>query len=493
LRIRTDKDIKLKWQVFFYLCIFAAVVLVLLWLFQMVFLENFYEQIKRGEVMRSAERIARSIDDVPRFADTLEEMVRQGITVRIMRTELIDHGGGDILYAVDPLYRSNIIYAVRDTAAYSEMVEYTRLQGGQTVFPFNISKTDIEQIIQSRPDLASWRRGEGMQSMILMRIADSETYGEVAIVLHSVLSPVSATVDTLRVQLTIITILLVVLSIVVALIISRRISGPIAKINDSACQLALGDYGVSFDAGGYQEIGQLSETLNYAASELSKVENLRRELIANISHDLRTPLTLISGYGEMMRDMPGERTPENIQVIVEEAQRLSTLVSDLMDVSKYQSGVQTLKCGQFNFTRMVRELLKRYGRLVEREGYQIQFVAAEDITVSGDATRLGQVVYNLVNNAVNYTGEDKTVLVRQFLAEDALRLEITDSGPGIAPEDIPYIWDRYYKVDKSHKRAVISSGLGLSIVKEILVMHDANFGVESRQGQGSTFWFELPL
>ena len=182
---------------------------------------------------------------------------------------------------------------------------------------------------------------------------------------------------------------------------------------------------------------------------------------------------MITGYGEVMRDLPGENTPENIQIIIDEASRLSTLVNDLLDLSKLQSGALQAEKKEFCLTDSIREIFSRYSKLVEQDGYNIIFEAKENVYINADELRISQVVYNLVNNAVNHVGEDKTVIVTQSVSRGKVLIE------------------RYYKVDKEHRRGVIGSGLGLSIVKSILDTHNARYGVRSTPGKGSTFWFEI--
>ena len=145
----------------------------------------------------------------------------------------------------------------------------------------------------------------------------------------------------------------------------------------------------------------------------------------------------------------------------------------------------------FDLTETVREVLQRYGKLTEKDEYIISFEADENVMVSADRTMILQVIYNLINNALNYTGEDKRVTIDQSVWDNKVRISVIDTGEGIPPEDIPYIWDRYYKVDKVHRRATVGSGLGLSIVKGILEAHEASYGAESEIGKGSTFYFEL--
>ena len=202
---------------------------------------------------------------------------------------------------------------------------------------------------------------------------------------------------------------------------------------------------------------------------------------------------MIEGYGEVMRDIPGENTPENVQVIIDETQRLSQLVNDLLDLSKLRAGTKKMEPVRVNLTELVKTTLVRYEKLTEHNGYRIEFHADGEAEILADRTMILQVVYNLINNAINYTGEDKRVTVTQTVKDGRVRIGVADTGEGIDKDQLPLIWDRYYKVDKVHRRAMIGTGLGLSIVKGILEMHGASYGVESTKGKGSLFWFEFPV
>ena len=304
---------------------------------------------------------------------------------------------------------------------------------------------------------------------------------EYILVLNSELEPLNATVITLERQYGWIAGILVFGALILAVIIARTVCSPLEKMGKSAKKLARGDYSADFGRGNYREAQELADALRYASCELKKNDNLQRELVANISHDLRTPLTLIKGYGEVMIDIPDENTPENIRIIIDETERLTSLVNDMLDLSKIQAGTRKPECDVFNLTETVREVMTRYGKLTEKDGYNISFNAEGDVYVCADKTMMLQVVYNLVNNAINYTGENKTVVVSQTVNGDRVEISVSDTGRGIAPEDLPQIWDRYYKVDKIHKRAQIGTGLGLSIVKGILEAHSTSFGVESKK------------
>jgi len=248
-------------------------------------------------------------------------------------------------------------------------------------------------------------------SIVYTKLAAREDGSSVAIVIiNANVAPLNETVKTIRLQLMYVTILMLVFTLLLALFISKKISKPIIEINESAKELAKGNYSVKFVDSEYKEISELGNTLNYATAELSKNENLRRELIANISHDLRTPLTMITGYAEVMRDLPGENTQENIQIIIDEGKRLTSLVNDVLDISKLQAGTQPLSLVEFNLTDSIKDILERYAKFTDQYGYTIRFIHDNDVYVYTDELRISQVVYNLVNNAITYTGKNKLVI-----------------------------------------------------------------------------------
>ena len=331
------------------------------------------------------------------------------------------------------------------------------------------------------------------QSLSYFQIAEKLDGTQVMIGINARITPLSATVQMLRIQILCIGVLFFILAVFLAVWMSRFIAKPIEDINRSSKELARGNYEVSFNGRGYREITELSDTLNVTAQALGRVDRLRKDLVANVSHDLRTPLTMIIGYGEVMRDIPGENTPENIQIIVDEAQRLSLLVDDLLNLSQVEAGVRRMEKSRFNLTEEIRKTLSRYQKLVEQQGYTVAFEAEGDAWVYADQVKIGQVVYNLINNAISFTGEEKKVTVRQNITVSQVRIDVIDYGVGIPPEEMDSIWDRYYSKKTPHRRAVIGTGLGLSIVKEVLQLHNAAFGVDSKPEKGSDFWFILPL
>jgi signal transduction histidine kinase len=264
-----------------------------------------------------------------------------------------------------------------------------------------------------------------------------------------------------------------------------------------ARRMAQGNFDVDFGGEIYgKELVELAEALNFARDELSKTDRMQKDLIANVSHDFKTPLTMIKGYASMIMEISGdipEKRNKHAQVIVEEADRLASLVGDVLDLSKLSSGIEELKITAFDMSVYVEETLGRFDYLKETRGYRFVTDIDEDLYVRGDEMKLGQVLYNLIGNAVNYTGDDQTVYVSLKKEGRVCRFTVTDTGKGIKPEEIPEIWNRYYRSAETHKRPVGGTGLGLSIVKTILERHGFVFGVESEIGKGSTFYVLFPM
>ena len=485
--------LSIKWKIFIYMLGFTAVLLGLLWFFQTVYLDEFYKKIKTNELEDAYESIEAVIDD--KDAKEAIEAISASYDVCVRVTDIY----GNDIYVSEQNMQCNIHKLRRDQLL--RLIDEAKDNGGsyyakvETDIPDFFKRDDkgiigIENIL-GKDKFDNMPQVSEMESLITVDIVKSASGQDMVIMVNTIITPVDATVHTLRVQLIYISIIMVVLSLIIAIIISVRISKPIIKINESAKKLGKGEYDVRFEGDSYREIAQLSETLNQAAVELAKAEGLQRELIANVSHDLRTPLTMITAYSEVMRDLPGENSPENVQVIIDEAKRLTSLVNDLLDVSKLQAGVMELNPKVYDLTESIESVLTRYSKFLEQNGYTVDFEYDKNIVVEADEDKLYQVIYNLVNNAINYTGEDKRIIVRQRVVGSIARIEVIDTGDGIAPEELANVWERYYKVDKNHKRAVMGTGLGLSIVKNILKLHNLAYGVRSEVGKGTCFWFEI--
>lgn len=485
----------IRWKLAVYMAVFVAVILVITWLFQVFLLNLFFYSVKKAEMKNAAKNLEQQLDSSDFEKAVYREAIDHTLCIMIYRIDgeegakkiaNVDATGSNVIMTLD---NDRLVYffekAEENGSACFSKVAFGGMEVNSDAFFDSMHYNDES----GRPIRVP---SQNVRLVYVLLSQDSEN-GQYMILLDASMQPLNSTVQTLSMQYIWIAAITLFIAVIAVFVFYRRISKPLISMNESAKQLAKGNYNVTFSGEGYRETHELADTLNYATHELSQLDALQKELIANISHDLRTPLTMIRGYGEIMRDLPDENTPENMQVIIDEATRLSELVDDLLDLSKIQSGAYEPKRSVFDLTEAVHEVMNRYDVLIKHRGYHVNFSADCSVCVYADRSMLLQVIYNLINNAVNYTGEDKSVTVVQSVTEKKVRISVIDTGKGIKPEDLPLIWNRYYKVDKVHRMATIGTGLGLSIVKGILEAHGAGYGVISKEGAGSTFWFELPV
>ena len=492
-RARRPIRIGIQWKMYAILILFICITVCVIWFLQVQLMNFFFQVTKYKELEHSATALSAELDHPLQLERVADEYAKSYITdIWVFR---LDHGKIDAQLAGA---KGTGEGAIADMNRKFDFLRRSAEEnGGRYIALVSMEQFHEDWELQIRRDNSGdssaypYIGGRSERMCALYVTVHTQMNGEYLIVQATNLIPVQAMVKTLQDQSLWTGVILAIVALLMAWIMSRLITKPIVNMNESAKKLALGNYDADFEGKGYREISELADTLNYASRELAKTDQLQKELISNISHDLRTPLTMIKGYSEVMRDIPGENSPENIQIIIDETSRLSELVNDMLDLSKIRSGTRSADMQVFSLTATVRDTMQRYERLMMQENYVIDFVADREVEVLADRGMILQMIYNLINNAINYTGDDKRVSVRQDVVGDRVRISATDTGAGIAKEDLGMIWDRYYRVDKVHRRATVGTGLGLSIVKGILELHHAVFGVQSALGEGSTFWFEL--
>lgn len=312
--------------------------------------------------------------------------------------------------------------------------------------------------------------------------------------IYSNLENISNFVALFKGQIVYFIILIMLCSIIISFFLANKITKPIREITSKAKRLGEGKYDIQFPKNGVLEIEELSRTLEDVQRELSKNDELKRDLMANVSHDLKTPLTMIKAYAEMIRDISYkdiDKMNEHLNIIMEESDRLTVLVNDILELSKAQSDAYMYNYEEYDLIKEIKKIIKRYSVMKDTEQYKFELYLPKKAIVKADKNKINQVIYNLLNNAINYTGDDKVVKVKVTKDINSYLVEIIDTGKGIKKQEIPYIWDKYYKNDKNHRRNVVSTGLGLSIVKEILSKHNFEYGVTSKINRGSTFYFRI--
>lgn len=460
-----------------YLTGFVMFITALLWIVQTVFLDEFYERIKIGSVLDTAEYVESKFESKNLEALIDEISLQEEVSVSIVGQD------GSLFIRSD---RSHDSVLEKLSSEEIGKIYIQAIESGKGVLKsYEFLRPEFLGDMEENPP-----RGE-IKSIVYANVVEDSFGQKRMLFVDSVITPIDTTVSTLRIQLLYVTGILVIAGAGLALLLSKKIADPLMKINDSAKTIVDAGHDVRFEGSGYREVVELGDTLNSAVEELSKAEKLQRELVANISHDLKTPLTMIIGYSEAMRDLPGENTPENMQVVIDEANRLNRLVTDVLSISKIQSGTESLEIRRINLTELIERTIDRCAKLTESKGYSIEFSAEEDAWVEADELKISQVIYNLLGNAITHTGEDKRIRVVQSISKDKVKVSVLDSGEGIPEDQLGNIWERYYKLDKVHKRSKVGTGLGLSIVKSVVEMHGGRCGVTSEAGKGSEFWFEL--
>ena len=451
--MNTKKKSSINKNTLLYLILFSASILILLWILQILFLRVFYEKYQEDNLVSMAKEIY----------NTNENDIASKI-------ESLNFDANVCIAYVDN--NNNVTY-------YNNKINGCMLgRNGidNYILEIKSSNEDLKPIKLTNP----FNKSESL--LYGVKVGNSRVY------LYTVLEDINSTTSVLRSQLIYIIIAILFLAIIISLFLSRMLSKPITNITNKAKKLADGDYSVKFEESDILEIDELSKTLNYLEEEISKTDEYRRDLMANVSHDLKTPLTMIKAYAEMVRDISykdDKKREENLNVIIEESDRLNILVNDILELSKIQENQNNLNIEEFDLVDELNQVLKRYDIIKEKEGYDLIVNTPNKVIINADKKRLNQVL-------INYTGEDKKVYINIIDNKKYYLVEIKDSGKGIDDKDINHIWDKYYKKDKNHRRNVVGTGLGLSIVKNILVNHKFNYGVKSKKNKGSTFYFEIP-
>ena len=467
----------LKWEIGKYLIIFCILTASIVFLFQIVLLQPMYEANKIKSIETVGSFVEKFIED-ERLDEFVDYMQSQSDTC-IMVYQSSSSGGmqgsignrGCMISSITNSERAKFVTKAIGSKNHSYLARVTN----------NSSDFGVDG-----------DQGDNFDTIVYTKIVNAADYSSIIMVSGNI-TPLNATTETLASQMRYIALFMIVAVAILTLLMYRHIAKPIIGITSNAKQLPQGKYTIDPKTNRYKEAADLNNTLVQAANDIQKADKAKRDLISNVSHDLRTPLTMIGGYGEMMIDLPEEKTDENIQVIVDETKRLNALVNDLLDMSRLQDGRIVLHKEVFDISALLKTQLQKYDVYRMQEGYTIESELLDTIYVNADKIRIEQVINNFLNNAVNYGGEAKHIIVREIKKENVVRIEVQDFGEGIDPEDLDNIWDRYYKVDKEHVRVANGSGIGLNIVKQLLELHGVPYGVNSSKGKGSTFYFEMPI
>ena len=484
IALTASKKVSIYRKIILAFVIFTLLAIGILTLTQAIFLGNIHNQVCINALKKSAIRISENADSSELRA--IADEIFQKYSCKIY---LFDNTTKNVL----DLTKTDITGCVIDDFSInllSDISNDAKDAGGSTIYSFVY---DSENDIYKSTKFTAMSASSNHSVVHTLYVDGDEPY---TVFINMVVTPVGTMLEASRYMMLGVSLVMIIGAILLALYISKTIAKPIIKVNKAAASLGKSNFNTDFAAcmsrSSYKEIQELASTLESAQTELSKTDALRKELIANVSHDLRTPLTLISGYSEMMKDFPSEINSENLQTIVDECGRLTSLVEDMLEISKLESGNIPINNENFDITTEIENAVASYSNMLAHGLYKVIFEPSESLFMYADRKMTMQAFYNLLNNALTYTGSDRTVTVRQSVNQNFVRIEVTDTGDGIPKENLPLIFDRYYKIPSEHKRSARGTGLGLSIVRNVITAMGGRYGVRSAVGFGSTFWFELP-
>ena len=440
------------------LIIFSIIILLITWASQILFLKYFYEKYQ----IKILDKIVSTLTTKSHSNEEIESIA----------------------------YQSNICI---EYVFNNEVYYYNRLNNNCLLNYNNNINSIIKTFINknSEKEIIKLNNSANNSKSILYNIKLSNNE---YIFLNTALEDVNSTTSILTSQLIYIVLIIILFSSLVSIYLSKILNKPIINITNEAKKLASGNKELNIPKSNIKEINDLRDSLYYAREEINKTDELRRDLLANVSHDLKTPLTMIKAYAEMIRDINKDdekKRTENLNIIIDETDRLTILVNDLLNLSKLEDNKETLDITEFDLVELINNIIKKYDIIKETENYKFILDLPKKTLVSGDINKISQVIYNLINNAINYTGDDHKVTIEVKEKKKTYLVSIKDTGKGIKETELNNIWDKYYKNEKNHKRNKVGTGIGLSIVKNILDKHNFKYGVKSTLNKGTTFYFEI--
>ena len=445
-----------------YLIAFSISIITVLWFFQSLFLNIVYEKYQ--------------IDNINKIASTITYTKTRDLYITLEKLA----------------YEHQVCIEIVDTE-YAQTISYNTLMNGCLLGKNNhyIERYKKEMMESKESNDTYTLVNQEYQSKAVLSGVENDGY---YVFVYANLEDINATASLLKGQIIYIALISTLFATLIAYFLSHKITDPIAKITNNAKRFAAGDYEIKFAKNGVTEIDELADTLTYVGSEFQKTDQMRRDLMANVSHDLKTPLTMIKAYSEMVRDISykdNKKRLEHLNIIIEETDRLNILVNDILALSKIQAEAESLIIEEYDLSKEIKGIIKKYNIIKETEDYKFNLDVPKKCLVLADKNKINQAVYNLVNNAINYTGKDKTINIRVEEEEENYLVSIIDSGKGIKDDDMKHIWDKYYKNEKKHQRNLVGTGLGLSIVKGILENHNFEYGVYTKKNIGTTFYFKI--
>ena len=463
-----------------YFALFTALIFTVLWLLQTVFLQNFYDSMIIKNTRSVAEKIISDAKNEDINSEIDEIAHKNSIIVYVTDVQ------GNVLYVSDEFKGMRKREFSLDDESKGKKADkhqsgYHSLPDGYSEFLEKLSDDDITEMQYENYYICG------------SYIDYYDTEEKAILYIGATIDTVGASVTVISIQLVWVTILSVVVGFVLSWFIARRFSIPVTLLSEKAKLLGEKNYSPEFKKGFCTELDELSDTLDRTNKNLNESRDFQIELLSNVSHDLRTPLTMIKGYAEMIRDISWEdekQCSEDVSVIIKEADRLTALVNEILEYSELKSDGGEKKFEKIDLSSLVKRTAVSFENLKKPDGITVEKSIEETIFVNGSESRLERALYNLMDNAARHTDESRKIKVSLSAGNQGIEISVEDYGNGIDENELEHIWGRYYTSRMRKGNGV--SGLGLAIVKQIAEMHKGSCYAYSQKGKGSSFVIRLP-
>lgn len=443
--------------------IFIIFILGILFIFQTFLVENIYKDTKIENLKNVNNKIEIALNNYPNDLGyhLKKESYNNDSCIRIITSEL-------------NIYASN------------EEV------GCDLAFLKNDDINRIFNVLKSKNSFLTSIKNQQFDGELLIYGSLINQRGKQMIILSSTkISAFNAAILISQKQFFVYSFFIVLATFLLGLMLSKKIIKPLKEIILQIKELPYGKYQTSNAKKSNLELKNLDDVLVFANEKIVESDKAKRELISNVSHDLKTPLSMIVGYGEMIRDIKEENNKENVEVIIEEAKRLNLLVDDLLELNKFQNDKIILHYEEYSLNKLLEDTFKQFEKIFEKYGIFCDLkLLKKDVKVSVDHFRLKQVLYNFINNAMFYNDKDKRIVeigAKEF--DDKIKVFVYDNGNGIDEKEYDKVFERYYRNSEKHRRFKEGSGIGLAVSKQILLAHNLEFGVESELNKYTIFYF----
>ncbi len=489
------KTVGIRGQLMWFLCFICLLLLGMFWFLCTQLLEPLYTRHIQKQLTEQADAIVQKLDSAIDAGETLSYW---GFGSQLyVNTELFDELGAEIF---ENSGMSSFCVDISDNTLRQifkiENLSYCNLHrtkptdtGGE--LPSYSTARAMRQLCRDTGGCVRKINPPTPSGSVQLMVGRLTSDGSYTVLVTTSLMHISEAGEVMSTVLPLAAALIFAFSMSAAWLFSEWFTKPLRQLSGAARQVAQGNYAVHVETRRNDELGDLAQDFNHMAQEVQYAAQMQRDLLANVSHDLRTPLTLIKGYAETVRDITGDdkaHRDEQMNIIMDEADRLTALVSSVMELSKVTSGTEKCERVHFDMAQLCDEVSERYDAVCAQNGWKLELqLPDEELPVYADPDMMQRALHNLLGNAMHHIGSDGVFVLRAFRCPEGVRVEVEDHGPGIQAEDLPYIFERYYRSRSDAGKQ--GTGLGLSITKAIFQQHGFRFGVQSTVGKGTTFWF----